>query len=144
MAKGEEGIVVEVKDQFAFLKAIRHSSCKSCGACPGDNATIIKAFNKARAKEDDLVYFKMNETAMLKATFIVFVLPLVLTFAGVWFIPYAMETWLKIQHSTLNSILGGAIGFAVGAVGIKMADRYFGGLSGNLPIVTSIKEKKEV
>lgn len=141
MSKREEGVVVETEASYAYLKAIRHSSCKSCGACPGDNATIIKAYNKAKATEGDLVYFQMNEGAMIKATFIVFVLPLTLAFAGSYGLPHIVSSLTQTGFQTLLSVLGGILGLAMGIVFIRKADKHFGGYASNLPVVSSIKGK---
>lgn len=141
MSKREEGVVVETESNYAYLKAIRHSSCKSCGACPGDNATIIKAYNKAKASEGDLVYFEMNEGAMIKATFVVFVLPLTLAFLGSYGLPHLMNLVLQTGFQTLVSVIGGFLGLAFGIIFIRLADKHFGGYASNLPIVSSVKGK---
>ncbi|MHC1684600.1 MAG: SoxR reducing system RseC family protein [Clostridiaceae bacterium] len=36
----------------------RHSDCKNCGACPGDNSVIIDVDNKIGAKIGQMVLLK--------------------------------------------------------------------------------------
>ncbi|WP_406542265.1 hypothetical protein [Clostridium ljungdahlii] len=43
MKRESEGIVIETSESIAKVRASRHGDCKSCGACPGDNAIVVDA-----------------------------------------------------------------------------------------------------
>lgn len=78
----EQGLVIEVIDGVAKIKVGRHSDCKNCGACSGDNSIIISASNNIGAKPGQRVLFQMREENVLKATFVIFILPLISAFIG--------------------------------------------------------------
>jgi sigma-E factor negative regulatory protein RseC len=82
MKNNEEGIVVEVDGTAAKVRASRHGDCKNCGACPGDNAIVLDVQNPISAKPGQLVNFAIQETNMLQAAFIVYIMPLVAILVG--------------------------------------------------------------
>ncbi len=74
MMKREQGLVIEVNDDVAKIKVGRHSDCKNCGACPGNESITIYANNKIGAKSGERVIFEVKEASFLGAAFIVFIL----------------------------------------------------------------------
>lgn len=119
--KTEEGLVIEVSDDIAKIKAGRHSDCKNCGACPGDNNIIITANNKVGARPGQRVLFEMKEGNALTATFIVFILPLISAFIGAW-----LGMMLgKYVDANINifEIAGGIIAFGISLIFVKLYDK---------------------
>lgn len=119
--KTEQGLVIEVIDDIAKIKAGRHNDCKNCGACPGDNSIIITANNKVGAKQGQRVLFEMKEGNALTATFIVFVLPLISAFIGA-----GLGMMIgKYFEGNINifEIAGGIFAFALSLIFIKIYDK---------------------
>lgn len=82
MNKEQEGVVLEVKGNMAKVKTSRHNDCENCGACPGNSAMVLEARNPLGAKPGQRVAVEVQEVDMLKAAFIVYVLPLIAIFLG--------------------------------------------------------------
>lgn len=120
--KEEEGIVLEIVGSIAKVKVGRHGECKNCGACPGDNAMVIDAKNPIGAKPGQRVAFEMQETNMLMAAFIVYIMPLFAillgSIAGEWVAPRLG------QDQQICQIGGGVIAFILAVLYIKFFDRF--------------------
>jgi len=82
MQNQQEGIVLELQGSVAKVKTARHNDCDSCGACPGNSAMILDARNPLGARVGQRVLIEIQQINMLKAAFIVYVLPLLAIFAG--------------------------------------------------------------
>lgn len=119
--KTEEGLVIEVSDNIAKIKAGRHSDCKNCGACPGDNNIIITANNTVGAKPGQRVLFEMKEGNALTATFIVFILPLISAFIGAW-LGMMLGEYID-SNINIFEIAGGIIAFGMSLIFIKLYDK---------------------
>ncbi len=121
MDKQQEGIVLEVTDNhMAKVKTSRHNDCENCGACPGNSALILDARNDLGAKPGQRVAIEVREVNMLKAAFIVYILPLIAIFIGV----VAGGTFA--EHSAYQplwfQIIGGTVAFILSVVYIKFFD----------------------
>src|SRR3990172_11035469 len=79
----EEGVVVEVFDGMAKVRAVRGSSCDGCASksmCkPGDvgSNTVIEAKNMLGAHIGERVEVAMQPKLFLKASFITYIVPLI-------------------------------------------------------------------
>lgn len=82
MSKETMGIVLEASESFAKVKVNRHGDCSNCGACPGDSAMVIDAKNKICAKPGQRVLLKIPEFNVIKAAFIVYMLPIIAAVLG--------------------------------------------------------------
>ncbi|MDF2634755.1 MAG: positive regulator of sigma RseC/MucC [Pelosinus sp.] len=121
MDKQQEGIVLEVTDNhMAKVKTSRHNDCENCGACPGNSALILDARNDLGAKPGQRVAIEVREVNMLKAAFIVYILPLIAIFIGVVaggnFAENSGYQPLGLQ------IMGGTVAFILSVVYIKFFD----------------------
>ena len=83
MDKQQEGIVLEVIEGMAKVKTSRHNDCENCGSCPGNSALVLEARNDIGARPGQRVAIEVQEINMLKAAFIVYILPLIAVFVGV-------------------------------------------------------------
>lgn len=121
MEKSQEGIVLAVNGDMAKVKVARHSSCENCGSCPGNSAVVVDARNVAQAKPGQRVLIQIKEVNMLKAAFIVYMLPLIGIFggtaAGSYLADYVLSPVLSFQ------IAGGVAGFALTVFYIWFFDR---------------------
>ena len=79
----EKGIVFKVGDGTAWVKTSRTASCegcsqrKSCHVSAEGNEMEIEAINAVGAKVDDKVVLHMKSSALLKASFFLYVFPIV-------------------------------------------------------------------
>lgn len=120
--KTEEGVVIEVTGDIAKIKAGKHTECKDCGACPGNNAAIVTAKNQIGAKPGERVNFEVKEANALKAAFVVFVLPLLAVFIG----------------AIIGGTIGGVIALIIGLIFIKKFDKRVGEDDKSLPVIIRI------
>jgi sigma-E factor negative regulatory protein RseC len=121
MDKQQEGIVLEVTDNhMAKVKTSRHNDCENCGACPGNSALILDARNDLGAKPGQRVAIEVREVNMLKAAFIVYILPLIAIFIGV----VAGGTFAENSgyQPLWFQIIGGTVAFILSVVYIKFFD----------------------
>ncbi len=86
----EEGIVFKMGDAgsgTAWVKTTRTSACKSCssrGACHtgGGKEMEVEAINTARATVGDRIVLNIETGSLLKATFLLYVFPILAMLAG--------------------------------------------------------------
>ncbi len=120
MDEQQEGFVLEVIGDMAKVKTSRHNDCENCGACPGNSAMVLEALNPVGAKPGQRVVIEVQEINMLKAAFIVYILPLIAVFIGA-----VLGGWLaqKTGHESLwFQITGGLVAFVLSVVYIKYFD----------------------
>jgi sigma-E factor negative regulatory protein RseC len=119
--KTEQGLVIEVIDNVTKIRVGRHNDCSNCGACPGNDSLIISANNKIGAKPGQRVVFEVEEVNVLRAAFVVFILPLIAAFIGVLlggFIGKSIGTNVRISQ-----IAGGIVIFLLSLIFVKLFDK---------------------
>lgn len=132
----EEGLVLETEGRIAKIKVGRHSECKSCGACPGNDSAVITAKNDIGAVPGQRVIFEANEVNSLKGAFVVFVLPLIGVFLGAILGGRIGEL---LEYPVIpGRIIGGIIALILAAVFIKIFDRSVGRKEKSLPVIVKI------
>lgn len=87
----EEGVIISVNGDTARVSAKRSSACESCesrGACMriGDTSDTmeINAINTAGGKAGDTVLISMESSSVIKIAILVYMLPVIALFAGVF------------------------------------------------------------
>ncbi|WP_026886080.1 SoxR reducing system RseC family protein [Clostridium beijerinckii] len=134
--KTEQGLVIEVVGNSARIKVGRHSDCKNCGACPGSESLILEANNKIGAKPGQRVILEIKETNVLRAAFIVFILPLIALFIGV------MLGGIIGQYIGVNKfmfqVIGGVVIFALSIVVVKYFDKASAANEKSKPVIIRI------
>lgn len=134
--KTEQGIVIEVINDVAKVKVGRHSDCKNCGACPGSDSVIVNASNKIGARPGQRVLFEVKEKNVLKAAFVVFILPLIALFIGVILGGFiGRNAGFNIR---MFQIIGGLIAFALSVVIVKAFDKATHESEKSMPVIISI------
>lgn len=136
MTKETEGVVIQVIGNTAKVKANRHGDCKNCGACPGDKAMVVDAENSLGAKPGQRVCFEIKEVNMLKAAFVVYILPLAAVFIGV--LIGGLLAKKNIQWNTTFEVIGGIIGFILSVIYIKFFDKAANKNEKMRPVITRI------
>lgn len=123
MDKQQEGIVLQViEGNLAKVKASRHNDCVDCGACLGNSAMVLEAQNDIGARPGQHILFEIQEIHMLKAAFIVYILPLIAVFIGVLLGGNVAESFGN--EPLWFQIAGGLITFILSIVYIKYFDSY--------------------
>lgn len=77
----ERGIVTEVKGNIIEVIINRKSACGgNCAQCGGCTAggTMVRALNSQGAKKGDMVELELDERKVLKAAFLVYIIPLLI------------------------------------------------------------------
>lgn len=121
MKTEQQGVVIEVIGHIAKVKISRHNECKNCGACPGDQAMVLDAQNLIGAKPGQRVSIEIKETNMLKAAFVVYVVPIIAIFLGAM-----CGGWLareNTQSVQAFQVIGGIIAFVLAVLFIKFFDK---------------------
>ncbi|MCX7779478.1 MAG: SoxR reducing system RseC family protein [Negativicutes bacterium] len=121
MEKSQEGIVLATVNGIAKVKVARHSSCENCGSCPGNTAAVLEARNPVDARPGQRVLLEMQQDSIVKAAFIVFILPLLGVFAGASGGTYLADALLVPANPV--QIGGGIFGFTISLYAIRRFDR---------------------
>ena len=84
----EQGIVIKTDSSAAWVKTIKTGDCAGCsarGSCHSmgnTNEMEVKAINEAGAKEGDRIVLLFETSSLLKATFLIYVFPILLLIIG--------------------------------------------------------------
>jgi sigma-E factor negative regulatory protein RseC len=84
----EEGIVIRLELNHAWVKTQKSTSCescasrKSCNVMGGGKEMEVKAINTAGAMIGDRVLMSFETSSLLKATFLLYVFPIICMFVG--------------------------------------------------------------
>lgn len=107
---------------MAKVKASRHSDCENCGSCPGTNAIIVDALNPVGAQKGQRVAVEVKQVNLLKAAFVVYMLPLIAATAGALatgYVPMVEQAANPIGYQ----IGGGLVAFGLSVLYIRYFDR---------------------
>lgn len=84
----EEGVVIRTAEQTAWVKTIRSAACEacasrsSCTAMGGGNEMEVEVVNLVGAGVGDRVLLHFETSSLLKATFMLYVLPILMMLIG--------------------------------------------------------------
>ena len=115
----EQGIVIKTTSGSAWVKTVKSADCKGCtarGAChsQGNSAQMeVEALNEAGAKVGDRIVLLFETSSLLKATFLLYVFPILLLMIGA-FCGQEVAPHLDINPSCFAVITG--FSFFVAAV----------------------------
>ncbi|MBV4419423.1 SoxR reducing system RseC family protein [Clostridium tyrobutyricum] len=136
MKNESSGIVIEAKDGMAKVRTSNHGDCANCGACPGAAASVVNARNPIGAKPGQHVTFEIEGTNMLKAAFVVYILPLVGIFLGALI---GTLIFNKIGGNLKAFQIGGAvILFILSLLCVKVFDKSAGKKESIKPVIKHI------
>ncbi len=118
----EEGIVIRAggqASQTAWVKTVQSGACQSCSerhSCLGESKSEereVEAINLVGARVGDLIQISIDSSALLKATFLLYIFPIICMFAGA-LIGNKLGAGLNINPSTLSVLI--AVIFFFGAM----------------------------
>jgi sigma-E factor negative regulatory protein RseC len=112
----EHGVVLRTDSQDAWVKTVRSSACEGCTAreschTKGDGQVMeVKAINSAGASVGDRIVLSFETASLLKATFLIYVFPIILMIAGAA-IGQVLAPFIDFSPSELSVLLGFAFFF---------------------------------
>ena len=107
----EQGIVIKVDAATAWVKTTKTSACKgcaaksSCTALGGGKEMEVEAINDAGAQVGQKVVLHFQTSPLLKATFMLYVLPILFLIFGA-FVGDQTAPHFSINPSTCSLIVG--------------------------------------
>ena len=131
-----EGFVTEVNQDMATVRLSEHSECAQCGSCGGTNATHIQAQNPVHAKPGQQVIIEMQDQNMIRAAFMIYMLPLIALLAG-GLLGYA-SAYLTGASEVLLSSSGSVLLFVVCLFFIRSYDRKMRNIQSE-PVILCVK-----
>jgi sigma-E factor negative regulatory protein RseC len=82
------GQVVDIKDDIAVILVRRHEVCGKCGGCgaaiSGSGNNYLEAINTANAAIGHTVKVSMDSSHVLKASFVVYIVPMIALLLGIY------------------------------------------------------------
>lgn len=119
----EEGIVIELDARSAWVKATKTGACEACSArsscnvMGGGKEMKVHATNELGAKVDDRVVVSFETASLLKASFLLYILPVLGLIIGA-FSGQALAPSFHLDAS-VASIVAAFLFFLVIVVGVK-------------------------
>lgn len=115
----EQGFVVKANGEVATVRFSSSSACAKCGACMrfSDSEVSVNADNMIGAGLGDLVAVDIEPAQVIKASFLVFIMPIILLIIGYYLGKAVSET---------VGILAGTLFFAASFLGLYFFDRLKG------------------
>lgn len=107
----EEGIVLKIDTDTAWVKTKKSKSCEGCSSKGFCHATgsqdemEVQAINAAGGKVGDRVMLNFDTSSLLKASFLLYVFPIICMLAGA-FVGMELAPRLDINSSKLSAIFG--------------------------------------
>lgn len=135
--------VVEVSPERAKVVVKRGSACRHCAASSaclafGDDTNIVEVSDPIGVRVGQQVKVGIESTALLKASAIVFLIPVLALMAGV-FLGYLLAGKQGSQGSAeLWAILGGISAFGIAFFIIRLLNDYFKKKKKFIPTITVI------
>ncbi|MBF0429145.1 MAG: SoxR reducing system RseC family protein [Magnetococcales bacterium] len=112
----EEGLVIALDGEYALVSGQRQKACGTCSnlnTCTvlsgglGQRSIKLRARNACHAQVGERVFIEISEKSFLKASFLVYILPLVVLFAVVSWSRYLVQTFeWKIDIEAVSAIVG--------------------------------------
>ncbi len=148
MASVRIGIVRSLRGNMALVESAKRGACENCsenGLCFGagkDTPDKILARNPIGAVTGNVVEVRLAEGAMLKASFFVYLFPLLGMIAGA-FLASPLAGPLGVESDTA-SLLGAVGGFALAMLVSMLYDRVSRGKSLYQPEICAIRTGADV
>ena len=143
----EEGIVIGIDALTALVKTKKSESCegcasrKSCNVMGGSNDMEVEAINDVQARVGDRVILSFETASLLKATFFLYVFPIIFMFAGA-LAGQRMARGSNMDESVL-SVVFGFIFFFVSIVIVKIKGNKMAGQNRYRPRIIRIKKRPQ-
>ena len=138
----EEGVVIDTYGEFAKVEAKRSASCEGCASkdtCkPNSNTSmIIEVINPINARVGDRICFEVEASALLKSTFVIYLMPVIFLLIGAWVGGEISKIYPLFKREEILSVISGSLFFLVSVFILISLNRYF---SKNKKYKPTIKE----
>jgi sigma-E factor negative regulatory protein RseC len=140
----EQGVIIDVKGNIVFVKTERGTSCESCVAretchgVVGTNEVVVEAENRINAKLGDRVVIMVGTATILKASFILYIGPVVGLIVGVVLGQMlAGQLALDISPDLLSGLFG-ALFLLIAFFGIRFLGKQLEKKEGFRPVVVRV------
>ena len=125
----ESGCVIAVENDMALIEIQRKSVCSACSMNKGCGTGVLSkvvgnkrfrltAHNSVNANVGDEVVVGIEDNMLVKSSFAVYIIPLLLLFVGAW-CGQGVAGIFAIQASEGVSILFGMLGLAIGFIWLR-------------------------
>ena len=121
----EQGEIVKIVDDIAYVQMVMGDQCKGCNLCSafGDNSKILEVRNELEAKIGDNVTVEISPKRVVGHSLLVFVLPLCFLIAG-YFVGIFLS-WPKGWSTETRGIGAGMIFFMLSWCLVLLYNYYF-------------------
>ena len=139
----EEGTVIKVIGANVLIKTMRSSSCEHCtskGSCMskgGGNEMQVQALNPVGAREGDRVKISFSTGSLLKASFLLYVFPILCLIAGALCGQRLTASFPGLGESAL-SVISGLLAFGLSFVVVRSVSNKMAGKADYQPKVIRI------
>ncbi|MBI3753375.1 MAG: SoxR reducing system RseC family protein [Deltaproteobacteria bacterium] len=140
----EQGTVIDIKGNIAYIKTEKGTSCESCVSretCHGTigtNEVIIEAENVANAKFGDRVVVMVGTATLLKASFILYLGPIAGLIIGVVLGQIIVKQFaVNLNPDLLSGVLG-ALFLVIAFFGIRIYGKSLEKREGFRPVVVRV------
>jgi sigma-E factor negative regulatory protein RseC len=133
----QQGLIIGMDGDNATVKVQRHAACRDCGGCElghSNKSMEIKAKNPFNASMGELVEIEIPSNSVLKASFLVYILPIFFMVIG-----FFIGGRIGLHFGYNVDIAAGALGFGMLALAflvIRLYDKKLG--EGMTPIITNL------
>lgn len=140
----EKGVIVKVRNGIAVLEVDPLNACNSCASRHSCASMAMTAKRKIRVRDHnftpgDTVEFYFREQPILRSSFIIYGLPVLMIVAGM-FAGAALGHRL-VDDSDLASGIGGLAGFGISLALSSLYSRRLSGSSSCEPEILSIRRR---
>ncbi len=131
----QRGIILSIDGDLAKVRVAANAECDNCGQCNVVHMEII-AYNAVNAKIGEKIRFTMVHDSMNKIAFMIFILPLIFIFLGI----YAGSSFASAFNfsSTAVSIVGGLLFLMIAIFIIYSYDKKYRLNKSNFPQVIEV------
>jgi len=95
----QEGFIMQLDGDLAKLRVAPNAECDNCGSCNLVHMELL-AYNAVQAKPGQKVKFTMIQDNMLRISFMIFILPLLSIFTGLY-AGSLLAGFLKLNETAL-------------------------------------------
>lgn len=120
------GVVDALKGQNAVVNLTRSTACGDCGACQMGKENLdrqVEAYNPVGAKVGDFVTMEMEDGKVLKAAFMVYIIPLVILVGCIFGTISVLQMFQISKNAELYGFLVGLVGMFISFMFIKQRDK---------------------
>lgn len=120
------GVVESLKGQNAVVNLTRSTACGDCGACQMGKENLdrqVEALNLVGAKVGDFVTMEMEDGKVLKAAFLVYIIPLIVLVACIFGTISVLQLFQISKNGELYGFLVGLVGMFISFMFIKKRDK---------------------